>query len=292
MESTINPLIPKLGYGPKDRLVIFHADDLGMSHGSNQAFLALHEAGIVKTGSIMVPCPWASEMLSLAVKHPELDVGIHLTLTCEYDAYRWGPLRGAGREDGLTSEDGRFWTSVQALSENVNPTAANIEMVAQIDYTRSRGVDFTHIDTHMAASLIPQLVEQYVTLGAHYRTPILITRQRLLELGLQERIVELESNGMPLIDDFRITPVYMPDAPPKPSADIYETILRALPPGIFYFSLHPNAPGDIEHINPSSAAWRIFEYEYFQSQRLRDFLKSEGIVSVGYREIRATMRAN
>ena len=57
MESTINPLITKLGYGPEDRLVIFHADDLGMSHGSNQAFLALHEAGIVKTGSIMVPCP-------------------------------------------------------------------------------------------------------------------------------------------------------------------------------------------------------------------------------------------
>ena len=231
-------------------------------------------------------------MLSLAVERPELDVGIHLTLTCEYDLYRWGPLLGADQTGGLVADDGRFWSSIQAFSESVDPTAANAEMVAQIDYVKMKGIPFTHIDTHMGASLIPQLVEQYVTLGFQHQVPLLITRQRLLELGRNDRIAELESSGMALIDDFRITPLYMPDAPLEPSAEAYERILRALPPGIFYFSLHPNAPGDIEYINPSSAAWRIFEYQYFQSQRLRDFLDAEGIVSVGYREICATMRSN
>ena len=60
---TVNPLVSKLGYSPTDRLVIFHADDVGMCHGSNQALLDLNPGGIVKTGSIMTPCAWAPEIL-------------------------------------------------------------------------------------------------------------------------------------------------------------------------------------------------------------------------------------
>ena len=74
-------------------------------------------------------------------------------------------------------------------------------------------------------------------------------------------------------------------------ADLYEASLRILAPGITYFSLHPNAPGDIEVIAPDHAAWRIFEYEYFRSQRLKDFLQREGIIPIGYREICTAMRA-
>ena len=57
-----NPLLAKLGVSPESRLVLFHADDVGMCHGSNQAFLELAEFGIVKCGSVMVPCPWSPEI--------------------------------------------------------------------------------------------------------------------------------------------------------------------------------------------------------------------------------------
>jgi hypothetical protein len=71
--------------------------------------------------------------------------------------------------------------------------------------------------------------------------------------------------------------------------EYYENILRELAPGVTYFSLHPNAPGEIEFLTPK-AHWRTFEHQYFQSDRLRNFLKAQGIETVGYRRIREIMR--
>ena len=79
-----NPLLAQLGYSPDARLVIFHADDVGMCHGSNRAFLDLQPAGIVRTGSIMAPCPWAPEILTACREQPDLDIGVHLTLNSEW----------------------------------------------------------------------------------------------------------------------------------------------------------------------------------------------------------------
>ena len=95
---------------------------------------------------------------------------------------------------------------------------------------------------------------------------------------------------MPLVDWFRITPGYDNKDGAGARADLYEEILRGLQPGITYFSLHPNAPGDIEVIDPVNHRWRTGEYDYFRSDRLRAFLEKEKIVPIGFREIREVMR--
>jgi predicted glycoside hydrolase/deacetylase ChbG (UPF0249 family) len=87
-----NPLVTQLGYPSDARLVIFHADDVGMCHGSNQAYLELCAAGILQTGSVMIPCPWSPELVQACQQNPTLDIGVHLTLTSEWAGYRWGPI--------------------------------------------------------------------------------------------------------------------------------------------------------------------------------------------------------
>jgi len=288
--TEINPLILALGYGPEDRLLILHADDVGMCRGSNQAFLELSEAGLVKTGSVMVPCPAADEILRHAAARPELDLGIHLTLTCEWDDYRWGPTGLHEKGHGLTAKDGSFWQSGEELAENADIDAAIEEMRAQIVYAEEAGLDFTHIDTHMGTAIHPNLAMTYGLMGLQNRVPLLVGRNMDIP-GAAEGAAFLESRGMPLVDWFRITPCYTPDPPAAPSAEVYEAIIRDLPAGVTYFSLHPNAPGDIEKIAGEDVAqWRIFEYEYFQSERAREFLAQEGIILLGYREIREVMR--
>lgn len=297
-----NPLISKLGYPSDARLVIFHADDVGLCHGSNQAFLDLSAADILKTGSIMVPCPWSPEILQVCAANPALDVGVHLTLTSEWPAYRWGPLTTRDPVSGLLDGAGYLWPQVGDVQAHLKVDAAVIEMRAQIERARSAGVDFTHLDTHMGVAVQPELIMHYIQLGFAYRVPVLLSRQlsnyiRSLnfpipdEAAWQQFILQIEAQGMPLVDWFCITPGYDKQYGEGGRAELYETILHNLPPGVTYFSLHPNAPGDIETIDPENAHWRTFEYEYLQSRRLQTFLAEEQIIPIGYREIREVMRS-
>ncbi|MEZ4732505.1 MAG: polysaccharide deacetylase family protein [Caldilineaceae bacterium] len=299
----LNPLVEQLGYEPDSRLVIFHADDVGMCHGSNQAYLELSDAGIVQTGSVMMPCPWAPELVQACQQHPALDIGVHLTLTSEWSGYRWGPLSTRDPASGLLDEAGYFWQRVPGVQEHLKVAAAVQEMRAQIERVQRAGIEFTHLDTHMGAAIISALVEHYVELGFAYRVPVLLPRRiddYIRTLGLAgpdeqswlQFAAAVEARGMPLVDWFRITPGYHTADHEAGRAALYEEILHNLPPGVTYFSLHPNAPGDIETIVPERAYWRTFEHRYFQSQRLRDFLAAEEIIPIGYRTICDVMRNN
>lgn len=298
-----NPVLARLGYPPDARLVIFHADDVGMCHGSNRAFIDLQAAGIVQCGSIMTPCPWAPEMLDDCAAHPELDVGVHLTLTSEWPGYRWGPVSTRAVESGLVDARGHFWSQTAQVEAALQPAAAVAELRAQIEMVRAAGIDFTHLDTHMGVALLPALFPAYVELGFAYNVPVLVLRQLdnyVRSLGFTQAsdaewaafVADLEARGMPLVDHFRITPGYGPGEDEGGRAELYEATLRALSPGVTYFSLHPNAPGDIETIAPDRAHWRTFEHDYFRSARLQDFLRREGIIPIGYRALCMLMRAH
>ncbi|MEZ4708023.1 MAG: polysaccharide deacetylase family protein [Caldilineaceae bacterium] len=296
-----NPLLARLGYDADARLVIFHADDVGMCHGSNQAFVELSQFGIIQTGSIMPPCPWAPEILRICRDKRALDVGVHLTLTSEWDGYRWGPLGPRDDKSGLLDEEGYFWSTTEEVTTHADAAAAKAEMRTQVEFVRAWGVDFTHIDTHMGSAVGPTLIQYYVQLGLEYQTPVLLSRNLDkhtdgLELDSpaaaqwQELIQWAEGQGMLLPDWFRITPRYSTEMAQPTRAEVYEAILRDLPAGVTYFSLHPNQPDDIAIIAPDHAETRAFEYQYFQSARLQDFLAAENIVPIGYRQIRDLMR--
>lgn len=296
MNST-NPLLERLGYPPDARLVIFHADDVGMCHGSNKAFIELLQAGIVRCGSIMAPCPWAPEILNHCAAHPEIDVGVHLTLNSEWSGYRWGPVGTRDGATGLVDANGYFWQWPSETQATMNVDAAIAELRAQIEMVRRWGVDFTHIDAHMGAALHPAIFPAYIEFGFEYGVPVLMLRQlseAVRGMGFTQAsdeewaafVAGLEARSMALVDHFGVTPGYGPNESEGGRAELYEAMLRSLPPGITYISLHPNAPGDIEAISPDRAHWRTFEYEYFRSDRLRKFLTQEGITPIGYREIR------
>ena len=81
-------LAERLGYPRDAKLVIVHADDLGMSHSVNAATIKAFQTGLVNSGSIMVPCPWLPEIAAYARANPQADLGLHLTLTSEWTNFR------------------------------------------------------------------------------------------------------------------------------------------------------------------------------------------------------------
>ena len=267
-----------------ERAAIFHVDDIGMCHGANRGFLALAERGFVTCGSIMAPCPWFREIADAAAADPSLDLGVHLTLTSEWEHYRWAPISTVSRASGLIDDDGYFWRDVASLRAHLVPDAAETELRAQIDRARLAGIDPTHIDAHMAAAMLPELLDLHVGLGREYGlVPVLPRRIRFAPdpESYDATVAGLERDGLPVIDHIRGTlPVAARAVEPG-----YRKLIEELPLGVTHFALHCTAPGDVEAITPQHAPWRTNEYALFLSGAVADWCAAQQVIPIGYRAI-------
>jgi predicted glycoside hydrolase/deacetylase ChbG (UPF0249 family) len=295
--SKSNSLLKQLGFQPDQRVAIFHADDVGMCHGANVAFAELARDGIITCGAVMVPCPWFSEVVAMVADNPDVDLGVHLTLTSEWRHYRWAPISTTRRSSGLIDADGYFWHRLPMLAAHLVPEAAEAEMRAQIERALSAGIDITHLDSHMGVTLLPQLIDIYIRLGREYRIPVLLPKHlseytSVLEFDnislneVTEGLARLEADGWPLVDHFRMTP----GVPARESDRAYRELIAGLPPGLTLVAVHPNISGDIEAIIPPRAHFRTEEYRLLRDTKFKEFIAGQNIQSLGFRPIRELLR--
>lgn len=268
-----------------------------MCHGANMAFAELSRLGTINCGSVMVPCPWFTEAANMAAANPDLDLGVHLTLISEWETYRWAPISTTSRSSGLLDEDGYFWRKLPTLAANVIPEAAEEEMRSQIERAFAAGIDITHLDTHMGAAVLPELVEIYIRMGREYKLPVLLPRRfseytSVLDFGdvplirHEELLAKLEAEEWPLVDHFYMTPGVA-------SADcdrVYRDLIVGLQPGLNFIALHPNTSGDIETIVPPRAHFRTDEYRLLGDPEFRSFVSQQDIRTIGFRPLRELMR--
>src|SRR5690606_25818816 len=139
----------KLGFPKGARVLIMHVDDVGMSWDSNQGAIESIEKGVATSLSIMMPTPWVPGFFHYMQKNPEVDAGLHLTLTSEWKDYRWSPLSGKSTTPGLVDKEGAMWASVADVVTHATADEVEKEIRAQIDRARTMGFEPTHLDTHM-----------------------------------------------------------------------------------------------------------------------------------------------
>jgi predicted glycoside hydrolase/deacetylase ChbG (UPF0249 family) len=281
------------------RTAILHADDVGMCHGSNAAFIALARAGAIDCGSLMVPCPWLAEIAHVAAADPTLDLGVHLTLTSEWISYRWGPVGERSPAAGLTDAEGVFHRDVPSLRRDADPRAVEEECAAQIERALACGVDPTHLDTHMGAALVPEFLTGTLRLAERFQLPLLLPRRietylGVLRMGALDASIFADAARHPWvapIDRFAMTPGHAPSR----AEETYRHLLDTLAPGVTYVALHPNQPGDIEvitaHHPRAQPHWRTDEAALFGSGRPAQWLADAGIGRLGMRPFRDEMRA-
>ena len=287
-------------YEKFDGRIVLHQDDVGMCHGANIAFRELSALGSITSGSVMVPCPWFREVAEMAAANKSLDLGVHLTLTAEKEFYRWRPITSASKLSGLVDDDGYMWRDVGSVRRNANIEAVALELRAQIDFALTSGFDVTHLDAHMGATLAPEFCAIYIALGAEYRLPVLITKS-LSQYGpnnhitgvsdeqFAEFVVLAEDKRMPVFDRVLETNFGRPSSQSL-ARDAYQEMFTKSKSGLTFAALHPNAPGEVEAIEPNQFHVRTDEYEIFSSENYLTWLAKKEIKPIGMRELRDAMR--
>lgn len=280
-------LAERLGYPANTKLLIIHADDLGVSHSGNAATAAAFEKGIVSSGSIMVPCPWFPEMASYYHEHPTADLGLHLTLTSEWELYKWGPVSSRSEVPGLVNKNGFLYASVDSVLTHATADEAEREMRNQIRKALQFGIDVTHLDAHMGAAFSKkEFFLSYLKLGREFKIPVFIPRQLLESYGLKS---DGEITARDVVTDHVLSAG--PEDFKKGMAEFYSKGLRALPPGLTYLIIHlayDNAEMQAVTIRHPDwgAAWRQADFDFFTSDACRKILQEEGIKVITWREIR------
>lgn len=275
----------RLGYGPGSRLLIIHADDLGMAHSVNRASFEALERGWITSASVMVPTPWFPEVARFARTHPEADLGIHLTLNSEWTDYRWGPLTPRANVPSLVDEQGYFPLVEEPVVAKARPEEIEKELRAQIDRARAAGISISHLDSHMAVLFRTEpLFDVYRRISASSGIPMLLERQGAR--GGNESAWATSSRDALVDRVLSIGPgVAIADWPAA-----YEELLTPLPPGVYQLIVHL-AYSDDEMRGATwdhpdwGAAWRQADFDLVGSDQFRNFLKEQKFVLIDWREL-------
>ena len=297
----MSPTLDRLGFPPGARVVIAHADDLGMCAAADAAFESILDAGVVACGSVMVPCPWFRHLAALARRHPEADIGVHITLTSEWEGYRWGPISTRDPSSGLLAEQGYLWRDLAGLHAHMHPAAAAAEMLAQVERALEADIDVTHIDTHMGAIAHPALLGAYVDLGRRFRLPVMlprVTEAALTGVGLaQAEAATMAAAMQGLADSGQLLPVdnlSMPEMDPAAAIPSqYHRVLGSLPLGLTHLIYHPSTrtPESEAILGEARLRQREGDWRTFSDPGLAGVMEEAGVTSIGYRRLREVIRA-
>lgn len=270
------------GSGGDSIRLVLESDDFGFCHASNSAHINAFRKGILTVAELLVPSPWFDEAAEWCRTNPQFDVGIHLTLTCEWQPFRWKPISPYDQVSSLVDEDGYFYPTVtQFLAANPSVEEAEKELWAQIKYALKRGVLPSHLSAHMGAA-----------------KSTLNFRKMLNRIS--------KEFGLPLDYDLmiglKIKPLWdlLGDLNNVPAAElkgIFTSILKKLEPGIyvniFHISMDTPEFQALSYADPSIYSYygrwayihRPTLYEIYTSPKVKKLIDELGIELTSYREL-------
>jgi chitin disaccharide deacetylase len=276
----------RLGHPRDARLLVLHADDLGMAHSVNEATFEALEQGFVTSASVMVPCPWFPEVAARARQRTDLDLGVHLTVNSEWPGYRWGPVSSRGVPT-LLDADGYFPLVPDLVARRASLADLETELRAQIERALSAEIAVTHLDSHMGTLFLsPEVLALYRRLGRAYRLPVLVTDS----FG-GDSVAIPDDDGTLLID--RVLAI-LPGPTQAQWRSTYEGMLAPLPSGVHELILHLGHDGDelraaTGNVSEWGSAWRQQDLDLVRDPEFRRFLEREGFVLVTWRDLRRAL---
>ena len=284
-QATAKSLVERLGYPADQKLLIVHADDLGMAHSVNRASIKALETGLVSSASVMIPCPWLPEVAAYFKGHPQTDLGLHLTLTSEWKQFRWGPVLGSQRAPSLVDPDGYFYSLESEAAAHIDTREAESEIRAQIARAKAFGIQPTHLDSHMGTLYQNKALFEVLMKVAHEnKLPVRLSKQWFARAPFMPEV--LGPNDVVLDRIISIDA----DVTAADWSRYYTEAIRGLQPGVTVMIVHL-AYDDEEMKGVTSehpdwgAAWRQRDFDFVTSEAFRRLLRDNNIKLITWREV-------
>jgi chitin disaccharide deacetylase len=274
----------RLGYAANAKLLILHADDLGVAHAVDRASfyaLARHD---VSSASVIVPAPWLTEVAAWRKAHPNADIGIHVALTSEWKHYRWRPVAPVDQVPTLLDPEGDMWATEILAGRHENASEAEREIRAQIQWARKLGIRPTHMDTHMGTVFqTPALYAAYVRVAHEFHLPFMAMRNPLMPPQMR---ADLAPNDI-VLDRIVTAGAKLPVTH---WMDFYRQALQNMQPGLNEMIIHlgyDNA--ELEAITEDhpdwGSAWRQRDFNAVTSREFKELLRKYHIVLVSWESL-------
>ena len=277
---------------PNTRYLIIHADDGGLCRSVNHAIIKALEKEIVTSTSLMVPCPKFDEIAEYFQQNPQYDVGIHLTLTCEYHHYSWGPVADKEKVASLVNSKGYLKTKREFVKD-ATPEAVEIELRAQIERFLETGIRQTHLDTHQGTVFQnSRFLDIYVKLGMEYKIlPMLVkpTAQALKMidnqgLKIDEKIIQnLMALGIPFLDLLYMTENNASTV--EATEKEYTNVIKQAPVGLSQIIIHPGLNDEELKTILSGNMERYYDFSVFTNLKMKQLIANQNIKLISWRDL-------
>jgi predicted glycoside hydrolase/deacetylase ChbG (UPF0249 family) len=273
----------RLGYPADAKLLIIHADDLGAAHSVDAATFDALDRGAVSSASIMMPTPWVTEVAAYAKAHPNADLGLHLTLTSEWETYRWGSVESSDKVPSLLDSAGTFPSEDGPVATTAKPLEVERELRAQIERAKALGIHPTHVDSHMGSLFTtPELAATYVKVAREYHVPFLAVKGNppgAPQAPLSEKDVVLDA-----------VIIAGPQVPRDQWKAFYLNAIANIKPGLTEMIVHlghDDAELRAVTVNhePYGSAWRQRDYDVVTSPEFKKTLRDHHVTLVTWREL-------
>lgn len=273
----------RLGYPANSKLLIIHADDLAVAHSVDAASFDALEKGAISSASVMVPSPWITEVAAYARAHPNADLGLHLTLTSEWQTYRWGSVAPADKVPSLLDSAGTFPSDEKVVAAKAKPVEVERELRAQVERALALGIRPTHLDSHMGALFsTPELIATYVKVARSYGLPFLAVR-----VDPRAALLPPFTDKDVLLDAVIIA---SPEVPRDQWKEFYLKSIANLKPGLTELIVHLGSDDSelqavtVNH-EPYGSAWRKRDYDVVTGPEFKKALQDNHVILVTWRDL-------
>lgn len=268
----------------EQKLLVINCDDLGMAHSINGAAFRAFENCAITSASVMVPCPWFMEVVGYLQGRRHLDVGIHLTLTSQSEAFKWGPVAPRDRVPSLLDPNGFFWPEADLVIGHADAEEVEREIREQIELAMRVGIEPTHIDSHMWTLLrAPALFDIYVNVAEEYHLP-----PRILSPQHSSPLRGCVGfDRLPVVRNVGI----QPNVPHARWPDFYRQVIERLEPGITEMIVHLGFnDAELRALTVGrpgwDAPWRQRDFDVITSPEFNEFLGRHNVRRIGWRKVR------